>query len=573
MADDTNPYAKYAKPADENPYAKYKTGAPVSDQAVDVATDVAKSAGPSILRGALGALSLPRGVSDLTGEGVNYLANKFAPQSGADAANKFHNWDTGIGQAFPSYDQLKGETEKDITGPLYQAKTGVGKGVQTGLEVLPSMAAGGEGVLPAVGRSIGAGTLSGLMGSGADYVKSKFPTLPDWVPGVARGVGAVAGGGVAPRAVTPLPMTDARLATVNSLRNSNPELVQASTAGQLTESPRMMGLEARAPSTAGVPGAQEQAYTQSVMRQAGAPGHMMNDAGFEAARGQGDAIRTLQDSHNMNSAEFGQLVQDLNNMNRPGSELYRRVGTSEPFQGVRDQVRYGVRGPPPTPIPPTYSPPLNMTGQRYGALKQIIQNAGEAAPTTHEQAAIFAARDRMKQAFQNSMPPDEAERLRQLDQQYSNYKAIEGIKPKAGEETVTPNQIASRAPRGSSLKEHADQSAQVMVPHPAVDNSIPPAADLTISLLNGLGHGAGAHLLGAGGNASALLGSEGVVSGHLLAPSIYNGAKNVAGRAAASAPVQTWAKNQLWRPEGQFTDAPNREAMVRALAAPQTGSR
>lgn len=535
--------------------------APWLGNSVDTATDIVKTAGPSIVRGTLGALTTPRALSDLAGAGVNYLANK-GPQSVADAANKFHNWDSGIGQAFPSYEQLKGETEDALGHPLYDAKTGVGKGVQTGIEIAPSLLSGGEGVVPTVGRSIGAGTLSGLMGSGADYLKSKFPSMPDWVPGVARGAGAVVGGAVAPRAVTPLPMTDARLAEVNALRQTNPELVNASTAGQLADAPRMMGLEARSPRTAGVPAAQEQAYTQGVMRQAGADGHMANDAGFAAARQGGDAIRTLQNMHSMTPAEFALMNRDVGAMGRPGSPLFRAVGPSQPFQEVRDTIRQG-------PMGPTGPTPLNMTGERYGALKQIIQNAGSASPTSHEAQAIFAARERMKQAFRNSMPPDEAARLQQLDQQYSNYKTIEGIKPKAGEETLTPNQVASRADRGSDLKEHADQAAHVMTPHPAPKDDASNFARV-LTTLGGAAVGASS---GEGIRGAIRGAMEGSLPGLFVGPSAVGAVKNAAGRVAASPPVQTWAKNQAWRPQGLVTEAPNREALVRALMAPQSSGR
>ena len=493
--------------------------------------------GPSLLRGSLAAVTTPRTISDLTGKGVNWLANKM-PQPVADAANKFHEWNSGMGEAFPSYDQLKTEMEHDFTGPLYEAKTGVGKGVQTGLEVAPSLLAGGEGAIPTIAKSVGAGAGSGTLGAAAHAMSG---ILPSWAEPVARGAGALIGGMFGPsgarRAVTPLPMSDERLATVNALRGTNPELVNASSAGQLTESPRVAALEARSPRMADLPQQQNEAYTQGVMRQAGSNG-MFDTAGLAEARNTGAQLEALRNAHRMSPSEFTSLNSDLNKMARPGSDLYRAIGPSQPFNEVQRQVRLGPSGGNPMP--------LDMTGQRYGALKQIIQGAADSAPTSHEQIALANARERLNQAFHNSMPADEAERLRQLDQQYSNYKTIENIPAKADTNTVTPDQVFSKAGRGTPLETHATQAKSVMTPLPVPNNE---PSDLVKALSTGagalLGGGAGAHAGGALGGVSE--GLVGAIAGEKI-PHFFNVGKNIAGRTAATPAVQSYLKNQLWRP-------------------------
>jgi hypothetical protein len=541
--------AQKGKSADLMPWEEAAQAKP------SITEDVAKSVVPSLTRGGIGLLTTPRAISDMTGAGVNWLANKVAPQGVADAVTKFHNTDTGIGKAFPSSDELKGDVERDLTGPMYEAKTAPGRITQGALEVAPSLLAGGEGLLPAAAKAIGSGIGSEGLGDAASWLKGHFPNaMPDWAEPIARGIGAMAGTGLpalSRKGVTPLPMTDERLATVNALRQTNPELVNASSAGQLTESPRLAAMEGRSPRMADLPNRQNEAYTQGVMRQAGSTG-MFDDAGLAQAKGTGAQLDTLRNANRMSPEEFALLNQDVGRMGRPGSDLYRAVGPSKPFADVRDAIRNGPSGGNP--------PPLDMTGQRYGALRQMMRSAEEGAPTSHEQVAIANARGRLNSAFQNSMAPEEAERLRQLDRQYSNYKTIENIPVQPGVNVVTPNQVSSKAPRGSDLSTHSDQAASVMRPLPKPTES-GNAAPLVGSVA-GLGIGAAAsHFLGLPpeGTVAAILGGE--RAGNAVA-----GAKNIAGRVVSRPTIQNYLKNQYWRP-GANTAPPDMADLVRLLAA------
>lgn len=569
MADDFGPWNKYRQAPDSGdagPWTKYAKTPSVSEDLLDP-----KKAASSAYKGAVGLITTPRAISDLTGAGVNYLANKLAPQSVADAANKFHNWDTGLGAAFPSYDQIIKETEEDPRiGKLPEYKTGVGKAVGAGVELVPSLAVGGEGVLPTVGRAVAGGTLSGLMGSGVDWLHDKFPSVvPNWAPGVARAAGGAIGSGIAPRIATPLPMADATLAERNALAATNPELRQASSAGQWTDSPRFQGVEARSPRAAAVPQAQSEAYTRGVMRQVGADGQLWDAAGRGQASNVGDMLDILRNQHAVNPAEKA-LLERQNR--RSYIDLSNDVGrdNAAPMLNLNEDIRLGPnRGTP--GFPTNQGNPLHPTtipGRRVGALAQESQAAGTGTTPTLVGNRILDTRTRLLNALYNSMPAPEANRLRELNHQYSNWKTIEGIPERVGENTLTPQQVGSRARDGSDLHTHAVQAENAMTPFPKVDNAAPSEGlKASLGLASGIfGAGAG-HLHG--GN-TADLGLLGLIAGHELVPFV-NVAKNAAGRVAMNPTIQTWAKNQYWRPNVSITGAPNREAFVRALLAQHGG--
>jgi len=442
------------------------------------------------------------------------------------------------GTPLPSSADIQAPIEK-VTGPFYEAKTPVGKAVQTAAQVAPAIALGGESLLGTAAKAAGAGAVSEGAGEAANAAKGVLPEVAQpYAEPVARAVGAGLGlftPGGARRAVTPLPMSDERLATVNALRRTNPELVNASSAGQLTESPRVAGLEARSPRMANLPQQQNEAYTQGVMRQAGAPGAMFDTAGLAQAKGTGAQLDALRNAHEINPAEYALLNKDINRMGRPGSDLYKAVGTSEPFNNIKQEIALGPSGGNPMP--------LSMTGQRYGALKQMIQSAADSAPTSHEQIALANARTRMTQALHNSMPADEAERLRNLDQQYSNYKTIEGIPAKVGENTITPNQVFSKAERGTPLETHAEQAASVMTPLPKPNTEGGFGTKVIGGLLPLLGDAAihGGTALGAESPFMSYYGFN-----HMN--DAVQALKNTAGRTVAHPVSQAYLKNQAWRP-------------------------
>ncbi|KAH0536319.1 hypothetical protein GP486_008892, partial [Trichoglossum hirsutum] len=118
-------------------------------------------------------------------------------------------------------------------------------------------------------------------GEAANALKGYLPKAAQpYAEPVARAVGAV-GGSFTPagvrKAITPLPMSDQQLATVNALRARDPNFPM--TAGQATESPGLMSLEARSANTRGIPEQQDRAFTGGVMRESGIPSNDFRDIG------------------------------------------------------------------------------------------------------------------------------------------------------------------------------------------------------------------------------------------------------------------------------------------------------
>jgi len=470
----------------------------------------------------------------------------------------------GSGGTLPTSAGIQKKAE-EVTGPFYKSQYGPGKAMQTGLRVAPSLLIGGGGVPGALLKSAGAGVLGEGAVEGANALKGYLPDVAQpWAEPAARAAGVMAGtftpAGVR-RAVTPLPLSPERTATVNALRATNPELVEASSAGQLAEAPRLMAAEGRAPRMTGLPERQGEAYTQGVMRQAGThtPGAMFDTAGLAEARGTGAQIEALRNAHEINPTEFALLNRDVGRMGAPGSDLYRAVGPSEPFAIVRNALLHGPGGGNP--------PPLSMTGQRYGAMKQITQNAAEGAPTSHEQMAILAARERMNEAFHNSMPAAEAERLRNLDQQYSNYKTIENIPAKVGENIVTPQQVSSKATRGGPLDVHAENAASMMQPLPKPNMEGGPGTKVLGGLAGLLG-GAAAGGATAGATGAVGEGLLGAFAGASHANDVVQALKNAGGRVVARPGIQNYLKNQRWMPGPATSIDP--VALARLLMAPPT---
>jgi len=577
VVDDVNPYAKYVTPqADENPYAKYVTKK-AEESKVGYGEDIAKGIIPAAVQGIMSVAGMPgdlqalakAGSEKATEKGINpfsALGNAFANSK----LGQFLKAESAPYQNFPTGGDMPGNVPlptsagiqkkaEEVTGPFYESQTGPGKAVQTGLRVAPALLAGGEGLPGAIAKATGAGIVGEGAAEGASALKGHLPDAAQpWAEPVARAAGVMAGSftpaGVR-KAATPLPLSPERAATVNALRAVNPELVEASTAGQLAEAPGLMTVENRSPRMADLPQRQGEAYTQGVMRQAGSGG-MFDTAGLAEAKNTGAQIDALRNAHNMSPAEFANLRRGIGHEQR---QIYPAVGNPPAIADIREQILNGPSGGNP--------PPLNMTGDRYGALKQITQAASQGAPSTHEQIAIGNIRRRMTDAFHRSMRPDEAQRLRDLDQQYSNFKTIENIPIKVGENTVTPQQVFSKAARGSPLETHAENAASVMGPLPKPNKEGGSGTKILGSILGGLG-GGGAGLYAQSLPEAVGAGLFGSYYGMNHLNDVVQAVKNVGGRAAAHPAGQWYLKNQAWRP-GAATSA-DQATLLRLLMAPPT---
>lgn len=491
---------------------------------------------------------------------------KTAAQGGVSAAA---SGDLPGSYELPTSAGIKGAVE-GVTGPLYNAKTPVGKAVETGTGLLPALAMGGGSALGNIAKAAGGGVASEAAGEGAAALKDKLPeSVQPWAEPVARAVGAGAGTflpSVARKAITPLPMSDPQFAAVSALKNEGyPELAKASTAGQLTESPRLMALEARTNRGQNAAGAQEKAYTQGAMREAGIDGTF---ADIAKGKDIGKDIGNIRSGTSINGQGFVDLKKDVGIARRDLQRVVGKGANTQSADEVSNAIKFGAAN--------NGTPVMSMPGPRYQFMRGDLQRRIDGAGSPEEKMALSKMRDSLDTAFKGAAGPQQAAQLDQLEKQYANYNVLNNIPPRVGKEAVTPQEVLSSvgknwgnkaANEGRGLAENAQNAGRVMTPHPEVRTDVPPIVDLLMSGATGLLHGGAAHHYGGSGAGIMGLG-EGSVLGHLLAPSTYNMAAGAIGKAASSTPAQAYLANQLWRP-GAASGTPSKEELVRLLMSPQ----
>lgn len=595
MADTDNPFAQFVQKKDQdNPFAKFAT-----KPQVGVAEDVLKAIPSGLAKGAISVAGTggdlaatgqaiankameKTGTPDPLGWAVDKLTGilpKEGPfsmpwfrESNAKSANspiaQVGTGDVPGTYKLPTSADIKGSVE-GVTGPLYNAQTPTGKVFQTGSEVLPALVTGGGSIPGMVLKAAGAGVGSEALGEGANALKGYLPqSVQPWAEPVAHAVGAGFGTGIPSlvrRGVTPLPMSDEQFNTVNALRQSNPDLVKASTAGQLTESPRVMSLEARTSRGQNAADRQAGAFTSGIMKQAGVNGNF-SDIGQGANVGQ--EIGNIRKSANIVNPDFNELKKNIGAARRDLQRVVG-VGNTQSVDEVRNAVNFGAMN--------NGTPVMSMPGARYQSMRGDIQRRIDAASSPEEKTALSNIRDHLDDAFHNTVGPDQAARLQELERQYANYNVLSNIPPRVGKETVTPQEVISAvgknwgnkaANEGRGLAKDAQNASRVMTPHPEIDKTqIPPWADLGLAGVSGLVSGAVGHHFGGTGIGLGAI-PEGAVMGHLLGPSLYRAGATAAAHAVSNPVSQAYLRNQGWRP-GAATSAPSFDQLVRLLASPQ----
>lgn len=555
MAEDLPPWEEAKKgakaPADLSPWeeAAAKGHGSFADTAKDVGKGVVSGAGT-------GALSVP----GFLGDTVNLLAR------GSKAAGDYIGGKLGAAPSpelgpnlLPTTQGLQSDVEK-VTGPFYQPHTTAGKIAHTAASVAPAIALGGETLPGVIAKSIGSGALSEGGGAAGDALKGYLPqSVAPYAEPVGRAAGAVAGAFTpagARRAVTPNPMSDQQLATVRALGDF------PMTAGQATESPRLMAMEAHSPRMQGVAGQQEQAFTGRVMGEAGIPSNNFQDIGQGDAVGQ--RLGSLYRSGAIDAPNFNQLLRTIGTERRDVQRV-AGIGNTPQIDAVRDMTRSGAMN--------NGQPVLNMPGGRYEFMRGELQRRAEAAGNPQEARAIHNIREAMDNAFNTStgLGPQ----ITPLQQQYANWNVLKNIRPEVGKTTVTPQEVKSAVGRNwgnaaantgrGSLAPLADDASRVMTPLPKPSTDVPDWVHLAGAAAGALSHGAaGAHY---GGGMGALAGAgEGALSGLFTVPHLYNMGKNVVGRAVGSAPAQAYLGNQVWRPGPHTTG--NADLLAKMLLTP-----
>lgn len=469
----------------------------------------------------------------------------------------------------PNSKQIQGAVEK-VTGPFYEPKTAYGRIAHTTGEVLPGLALGGETLPGLFAKSVAAGTLGEGGERAGEAAKSYLPSyMQPYAEPVGKTIGIVTGAFTpagARRAITPNPMSDQQLNTVNALRGRDPDFPM--TAGQATQSPRLMNLEARSPLGQNMEGRQAEAFTNLAQREAGLPPGPFDVTGVNNV---GADLGTLR----RGNAITGQNFTDLNrNISQERMRLGGIVGqhNNQTVTDLAREIRQGASNAP--------AGVLSMPGPRYEYMRDHIQGLIDGAASPQEKMALSRIRDHLDNAFSAGLSPDDAARLQQLETQYANGKVLQNVKPQVGRETITPQEVkqavsstwgrpAANQNRGT-LVPLAEDASRVMTPHPEISDVPPPWFDLASTGVSGLLHGAVGHAAGAGLPGAAAGATEGGVLGHLLAPSLYKAGSRVAGAAVSNGPAQAYLGNQLWRPGAHTSAEP--DLLLRLLMSPAVNS-
>ena len=544
--------------------------------------DVAKTAAPSTAKGVIGLAGLggdlqgllsgimgsPDQINNyLQAKSKEYFPNAFAKlkEQSAPYQNMATGGDLPINVKLPSSHDIQSKVE-EYTGPFYKPKTDVGRVADVGLQVAPSLLLGGETALGTALKSAGAGAGSEGAGEAAKGLKGYLPeSIQPYAEPVARSIGAVGGSFIpagARRAVTPLPAADEQFAATQRLRQSNPELVEQSTAGQLTDTPGLRALEGRSHQNAP---AQEQAFTEGVGRTVGAPAGSTFPEIVQHGDTIGTDLRNLRNANPINTTELRSLSQDAR-MARAAFAHQHGADAATALDEAVDSLRQGRAGP---------TGPI-LPGERYGMLLQNLQTSIENAPNSQTMMALSNLRDRLKTAFQNSAPAGVGEQEQQLARQYANNSALSGISPKTGRETVTPQEVLSAASKQQGARRTnanqgelaplAQDASRVMTELP--NNPNPnggPLSRLMGAAVGGILGGGAGHATGGGmgalseGIVGAILGGE---RGHDVAEVM----KNLLSRGVNTPAAQAYLRNQQWRP-GPHTSS-DADQIARMLLAP-----
>jgi hypothetical protein len=502
--------------------------------------DVLKSMGSGLVRGvaAVGGLA-----GDVARVGGNALGRAGRALGLPDPPQLNPALERGLHTLLPTSAELTGMAERNITGPLHQPQTTLGKYAETIAEGAPALL-GGPAALPRRAVSVlGGGALSETGGQ----LTEGTPLEP-----YARAVGGVVGGYAAPkiarRAVTPFPGLTERDDMVRTLRQAG---VRSLTPGMRSGHPRLQAFEQE---MGGHQFVRQQnqirdEYTQAVLRPAGilanrATTRVVNDAFTNIGR----EFDVLQ------SGTMSRLDRQLNN------ELTRipfdyRMTHGAPAAGVQD-IAQRIRN------VATVSGGV-IPGRAYKAIRSDIGRLADMAdPDTAR--AFRRLQEALDDSVERAMSPRQRAQWQDTRQRYRNLLVVRravgagsGVPGAAGH--ITPSQLAQADQmifgegaytRGRSTYSDLAHAGKVVMDLPPRSGTVERAA---VRAIPAMVAGGAAHL----------------VSGTLPLTGLAAAAAPYAlGRGAMSPWLQPLIGNQVWRPPLPGTDF-RQAARLGALYGPR----
>lgn len=492
------PWERYGQA--DGPWSRYRDPAPE----VSSARDIAKSAGVGLAQGAIGLMTMPGNLEQLARMGINTVGSLAGAEGDVVDPESF----------LPNYGGVKAGIERKFTGPFYEPQTTGGEYARTVGEFAP-LAFGGAGGLAARGARVAvpaaASETAGQLTEGT--------ALEPW----ARLAGAVAGGGAAQRAITPMPTDPARQAAVRTLEN---EGVTALTAGQKTGRPSLRWAESMSKDTAFSGGKaaqietkQAEQFTRATLKRAGITADRATPDVMDAAfRDIGQRFNGLAGRNDMlQSRGFVSRLQQI-------GDDYRKV-TAE---STRIPIVEGT-------VEALTSPQILQNGRIPGRLYQNVRSDLSRSMSQLRRSdppaagAIGKIIDELDRTMEMSVRVNNRQDLgawRQTRSQYRNLLAIEDAISGAGEAAasglISPSALRNAVKRQGKrayVRGQGDFSqlarAGEMVMKALPQSGTAPRIN-AMNVLHGMGgvvgYGAGGPLAAIGGMAAPAIGSRVLMS-------------------------------------------------------------
>ncbi len=486
----------------------------------DTATDVLKSGGIGLAKGAIGVAGALGDLTDLGAKGIGAASDFISDKLGVERYKRPDK--PSMLQNIPTSGSITGAIEEK-TGKFYEPKTTAGKFARTVGEFLPASAIGPGGMA----YKLGTGATAALGSEAAGQFTEGMPAEP-----YARVVGALAGGMgpmAAGRAITPLPASPQRQRLVDVLAG---EGVTSLTAGQRTGNKSLQYAESflgdgplAGQGATRVQQQGQQQFTEAAMRRAGSGPEATPEVLAANQQRLGDQFRDLAARNNL--TPDNQFVTDV----VAAARNYRRVPDSQQRQMVQgyiddiiDHVNTGA-------MPgPQYQEMRSRLSRQANSLRQ-------SDPTLSE--TLRDLRIALDGAMERSIPAGsgDAQLWRQSRQEYGAQKTIEKAASRAGEAT-TEGQIVP-----ANLR-----------------NAIPKAG-------GGYARGEGdfSELSRAGSGVMAPLPNSGTAQRNALTNMLMLPVSATAGRALMSRPAQGYLGNQALAERLRGLPPEGQRALIRVL--------
>jgi len=527
-----------------------------------VASDVLKSAGTGLAKGAIGIAGAAGDARNLASAATDYVGGKLgaspeAVQAFKDKARNLAGYTpltTILANAPASGDIQKGV--EGVTGEFHKPQTTAGEYAQTIGEFAPGAIGGGEGLLP---RLLTRVALPATLSETGGQLTKGMEAEP-----YARIAGALASpsvAGAARRVITPSPANPARSALVDVLANEGVDL----TAGQRTGSKPLQWAESTfgdMPGAGGRPAEmmtnQQEQFTAAALRRAGETAPRATPEVVDNAFNRiGNQFETIGARNYV--APDAQFVNDLRTAR---DEYHNLVGpharapvVDNTIQDITDQMRRngGI-----------------LNGDQYNAMtSRLARQARNAKSDPQLQDTLQGLRDSLDDAFERTLQATgntaDLAALRQARGQYRNLLVIEKAATGAGSATaeglLSPSQLKNavvQQNRRSYARGRGD-FADLARAGEAIMRPLPNSGTAPRQNMQHLFQVIGSLVGGTAGAAGGPAGTAGGIAAGLAAPA-------AAGRVLMSRPVQAYLGNQVLQAGPRDTAS---SALTRALLAAQ----